>query len=70
MVKQTTRNNEGREYFSPEQLAEYLGVGRTFAYALLAGPNPAIRSFKIGRLRRVRRVDVDRYVERQVMGTD
>ena len=55
--------NEARELLSPEQLADYLGCGRTFAYELLAGPNPAIPSFKIGRLRRVRRVDVDRYVE-------
>lgn len=59
-----TKNNEARELLSPEQLAEYLGCGRTYAYSLLAGPDPAIPSFKIGRLRRVRRVDVDRYVEK------
>lgn len=54
--------NEARELLSPEQLAEYLGCGRTYAYSLLAGPNPAIRSLKIGRLRRIRRVDVDHYI--------
>jgi excisionase family DNA binding protein len=54
--------NEARELLSPEQLAEHLGCGRTYAYSLLAGPNPSICSFKIGRLRRIRRVDVDRYI--------
>jgi len=54
--------NEARDLLSPEQLAEHLGCGRTYAYSLLGGPNPSIRSFKIGRLRRIRRVDVDRYV--------
>jgi excisionase family DNA binding protein len=58
------RTNEARDLLSPEQLADYLGCGRTYAYSLLAGPNPAIPSFKIGRLRRVRRIDVDHYVER------
>ena len=57
------RANEAREYLSPKQLADYLGCSRTYAFELLAGPTPAIPSFKIGRLRRVRRVDVDRYVE-------
>lgn len=60
------RTDEARDLLSPEQLAEYLGCGRTYAYSLLAGPSPAIRSFKLGRLRRVRRVDVDRYVERRL----
>ena len=53
-----------REVMSPEQLAEYLGLGRTYTYQLLM--NREIPSFKIGKLRRVRRVDVDAYLEEQV----
>ncbi len=62
-VEHTTRNNEARDLFSPEELAEYLNVSRTYAYSLLAGPNPAIPSFKLGRLRRMRKVDVDLYIQ-------
>jgi excisionase family DNA binding protein len=52
--------------FSPEQLAEYLGIGRTFAYQLLA--QKRIPSFTIGKLRRVRKADVDRYIEERLGG--
>ena len=46
---------------SPEELAKFLGLGRTRTYELLsAGIIPSVR---IGRLRRVRRTDVDRFVE-------
>ena len=45
---------------NPDQLAEYLGLGRTYTYELLR--TGEIRSFKIGKLRRVRREDVDEYV--------
>jgi excisionase family DNA binding protein len=55
---------ERRDWLSPEQVAELLGIGRTFTYALLKGdPSPAIPSYKIGRLRRVRRTDVEAYME-------
>ena len=53
-----------RDVMTPEQLAHYLGCGRTHAYAILRSGD--IPSFTIGRLRRVRRVDVDRYVERRL----
>ena len=49
---------------SPEQLADYLGIGRTFAYQLLA--QKRIPSFTIGKLRRVRKADVDRYIEHRL----
>jgi excisionase family DNA binding protein len=49
-----------REVISPNQLAEYLGCGRSSAYQLLRSGQ--IPSFKLGRLRRIRRRDVDRYV--------
>jgi excisionase family DNA binding protein len=54
----------GEALLSPEQLAEYLGIGRTFAYQLLA--KKRIPSFTIGKLRRVRKSDVDRYVEERL----
>ncbi len=57
-------NAEARELLSPEQLADYLGCGRTYAYQLLA--QGSIPSFKLGKLRRVRQVDVDRFVEERL----
>ena len=57
-------NGPAREVMSPEELAEYLGLGRTYTYKLLM--TREILSFKIGRLRRTRRVDVDAYLEEQV----
>ena len=55
-----TKTNE-REILSPDELAEYLGCGRTYVYTLLR--EGAIKSFKVGRLRRVRRFDVEQYIE-------
>jgi excisionase family DNA binding protein len=63
----TTRNNEARKLMSPEEVAEYLGCGRTFAFELLK--TGEIPSLKLGRLRRVRRVDVDDYIERRLRET-
>ena len=40
---------------SPEELARFLGIGRTYAYRLLSeGEIPSVR---LGRLRKVRRTD-------------
>ena len=50
------------EVLTPEELAQYLKCGRTYAYQLLA--NEAIPSFKLGRLRRIRRRDAERFLER------
>jgi len=49
-----------REVLSPDQLAEYLGCGRTTVYELLR--ERRIPSFTVGRLRRIRRRDVEHYV--------
>jgi excisionase family DNA binding protein len=57
-----------KETLSPEDLAVVLGCGRTTAYTILA--NREIPSFRIGRLRRVRRVDVERYLEAQANAPD
>ena len=54
-------DGEGERLLSPEQVAERLGIGRTFTYKLLA--EKRIPSFTIGKLRRVRQSDLDRYVQ-------
>jgi excisionase family DNA binding protein len=59
-----TRGREGDALLSPEQLAAHLGIGRTMAYQILA--QKRIPSFTIGKLRWVRKVDVDRYVEERL----
>jgi excisionase family DNA binding protein len=56
------RDRATREILSPEDLADFLGCSRTFAYKLLA--ERAIPSFKMGKLRRVRLSDARDYVER------
>jgi excisionase family DNA binding protein len=49
---------------TPEQVAAYLGCGRTYAYELLR--TGEIPSLKVGRLRRVRREDVSEYVRKRL----
>jgi excisionase family DNA binding protein len=46
---------------SPDELARELGVGRTNAYKLLW--SRTIPSIKIGALRRVRREDLEAFIE-------
>jgi excisionase family DNA binding protein len=56
-----------RYLMSPEELAEFLGLGRTSTYRLLAsGEIPCVR---IGRLRKVRRSDVDAFIEARLEQT-
>ena len=57
-----------REVISPDQLAEYLGCGRTTAYQLLR--EGRIPSFKLRGLRRIRTRDVDRYLAQLVSDRD
>jgi excisionase family DNA binding protein len=56
-----------RQILSPEEVAQYLGCGRTFAFKLLAHGD--IPSFTIGRLRRVRRTDLERYIAERLDAT-
>jgi excisionase family DNA binding protein len=60
-----TENRSEEALLTPEELAEYLKCGRTFAYRLLA--SGAIPSLKVGRLRRIRRSDAALFVEKRVM---
>ena len=50
-----------RYLMSPEELARFLGLGRTRTYELISAG--AIPSVRIGRLRKVRRTDVDKFIE-------
>ena len=68
MTEMKPERSVARELLSPEELAGYLGCGRTFAYQLLA--QGELRSLKLGRLRKVRRADVDDFIERQLETTE
>lgn len=48
------------EIFSPRQLQEWLGLGRTTVYALLETEIP---SYKVGKRRLIRRTDVEEWLE-------
>ena len=55
------KTEETKRLLSADELARELGVGRTTAYALLwSGQIP---SMKIGRLRKVRREDVQAFID-------
>jgi excisionase family DNA binding protein len=58
----STHTEEKTEYLlSPQELSGVLGLGRTSTYAILS--SGAIPSVRIGRLRKVRRADVDKFIE-------
>jgi len=57
------RNSE-EALLTPEELAGYLRCGRTYTYQLLALGD--IPSLKLGRLRRIRRRDAERYIEKKI----
>jgi putative molybdopterin biosynthesis protein len=60
----TTRTHMGtveEELLTVEQVKELLKVGRTFAYSLVkSGELP---SYRVGRLLRIRRTDVEQWLE-------
>jgi excisionase family DNA binding protein len=53
-----------KETLSPEDVAVLVGCKRTTAYKLLA--EGLIPSYHVGRLRRVRRLDVERFIEERI----
>jgi excisionase family DNA binding protein len=61
-VTPSTETQELTEYLmSPNEVRQLLGFGRTYTYQLLA--TGAIPSVRIGRLRKVRRCDVEQFIE-------
>ena len=58
---------EPTEYLmSPEELARFLRIGRTYAYGPLS--EGEIPSLRLGRLRKVRRTDAEKFVEARSPG--
>lgn len=55
---------EQAEVFTPEELAEFLRLGRTTTYELLSSGE--VRSFRIGRRRLIRRQDAEEYIRRRI----
>jgi excisionase family DNA binding protein len=61
-VSPSTQTEELTEYLmSPDEVRQYLGLSRTYTYRLLA--TGAIPSVRIGRLRKVRRTDLEQFIE-------
>lgn len=54
-----------REWLSPQEAINYSGIGRTRFYRYLTSGE--IPSAKLGRTRHVRRRDLDRFLEAQIV---
>ena len=52
---------ESKEWFTTDELVRWLGLGRTKTYEMLQSGE--IPSYKIGRVRRIRRQDVEAWLE-------
>ncbi len=52
---------ESKEWFTTDELVRWLGLGRTKTYEMLRSGE--IPSYKIGRVRRIRRQDVEAWLE-------
>ena len=53
---------EQKEWFTTDELVRWLELGRTKTYEMLRSGE--IPSYKIGRIRRIRRQDVEAWLER------
>ncbi len=53
--------NKEHEFLSPEELRVWLGIGRTKCYEILS--HNEIPSYKIGKIRRIKRADVEEWLE-------
>jgi putative molybdopterin biosynthesis protein len=52
--------DESKEWFTTDELVRWLGLGRTKTYELLR--RGEIPSYKIGRIRRIRRRDIEAWL--------
>jgi excisionase family DNA binding protein len=57
-----------REFMSSEEIRQWLGLGKTKTQELLQ--NGTIPSYRIGRIRRIRRQDVERFLEQNRYETE
>jgi len=55
--------NRQEEWMSPEELRNWLGIGKTKCYEMLS--RNEIPSHKIGKLRRIKKSDVEHWLEKQ-----
>jgi excisionase family DNA binding protein len=60
--RQGETETEGKEWYSPDELWRWLGLGRTKTYELLQSGE--IPSYKIGRDRRIRLRDIEAWLVR------
>ncbi len=58
---QVETKTEQKEWFTTDELVRWLGLGRTKTYEMLRSGE--IPSYKIGRIRRIRRSDVEVWLE-------
>jgi excisionase family DNA binding protein len=58
------KKTDAREVLTPEEVASYLRLGRTYTYGLLR--TGALPSWKEGTRRLVRRSDVEAFVEQRL----
>jgi excisionase family DNA binding protein len=52
--------DESKEWFTTDELVRWLGLGRTKTYEMLRSGE--IPSYKIGRVRRIRRRDIETWL--------
>ena len=64
-MEQTEKNHNNDRLLTPVEVAKILMVSRAYAYELIR--KGEIRHIKIGRLRRVRRCDLDKYLETHII---
>jgi excisionase family DNA binding protein len=64
MLETTEQRTYREEVLTPDELAEFLRCGKSYARELLR--DGSIPSFKLGKLRRVLRRDAERYVEQLI----
>lgn len=67
MAVKIDEKSEVREFLSPVEMAELLGLGRTTSYKLLR--EGEIKSFKYGRRRIIARRDIEAWLEQQRVST-
>ncbi len=61
MEQETTAKAAEREFISPDELCEWLGLGRTLVFSVLL--TGELSSYKVGRRRLIRREDVLSWLE-------
>ena len=55
-------NKTEKEWFTTDELIRWLGIGRTKTYSILQSGD--LPSYMIGRVRRIRRRDVEAWLDR------